>query len=780
MYFRLLILVSFLLLTQLTIAQHAITGTLSTSETKEAIPFANVILYELGSDSIVKFTGSDLKGLFVLKDLPAGKYRLSIDFIGMKSYTIDSLAVYKTIHLGELSLNRTVELEEALIQSEKPQVELKLDRKTFNVSDNPANEGGNASDVLSNLPSVDVDQDGNISMRGSSELRILIDGKPTGLKGEDIGVVLAQIPANTIKDIEIITVPTAKYDAESAGGIINIILKENKRKGTSGNINASYGTLDRVNLSTLVGIKKEKISLHLSYGLRTGTYKFDRYSLSKNSTIDSLNQFTIIGEGNKKQISHLGKVKLNFKISSKSELGTNSVISAGNSNNRRITDYLWEFNTIPYHLSTRDALTDQNKLNLVNSIYYNRKLKNDGKLSLSSTYAHALTNSLGNFTEATLIQEETNDLIADDYTQNLDFTVPRKKLKWEFGSQYTHRIIKNEFLYQSDDPTFGSLENNFDYYDDITAAYIMPSVKLVSWSVTAGYRIEHINSSSKNSSTNLDVNRNYFMHFPSFNLSKKLNDKNELGANYSRRITRPNARQLNPSASLADPYSLHVGNPNITPATNDVSEVTWLRKSKKITFQSTLFYQIRKNRVRRIRFVDDQGVSTVKWVNYKGEDYYGFEIFTSYRPHKSFTVNASANIYERDTDGSNISEQYVAKYYGWDSKINMSLKLPKQFLIVLKGEYKSATEIVIGTIGERYHMDFSLQKKLLKKKAKLTVRLADIFNTKQFRIATLVDNWDQSGTYKRESRILYISFNYNFGEMKNKKTPKIKNLRQTN
>ncbi|MFT6716330.1 MAG: iron complex outermembrane receptor protein, partial [Saprospiraceae bacterium] len=741
MTLRLLLLTSVFCLQQMSVAQHNVKGNLSTQETSEAIPFANVLLHVQGSDSITKFTGSDFQGNFELTDLPSGYYQLSIDFIGLERVTMDSVAVFKNINLGQLHLKRSVTLGEVVINAKKPDVQLKLDRKTFNVSDNPINEGGSATDVLSNLPSVEVDQDGNISMRGSNELRILIDGKPTGLRGEDIAIVLAQIPANTIKNIEIITVPTAKYDAESAGGIINIVLKENRRNGTSGNLNFNYGTIDRLNFSTLLGVKKEKFSFNISYGLRTGTYNYDRYSYTKNASIDTLKNFTITGDGGKKDIAHLGKVKLNFNLGPKSEIGTNSVLSVGNSNNRRITEYLWKYHNIDQELSVRDALTERNNANVVNSIYYNRKLKNDGKLSLSSSYAHAVKNSLGEFTESGLAQNETNNLISDDFTQNLDITIPYKKLKWEFGSQYTHRVIKNDFLYQTNDALSTTLENNFDYFDDITAAYIMPSVTLKSWSITAGYRVEHTHSSSKNSSTNLNVQRNYFMHFPSFNLSKKIDDKNEFGANYSRRITRPSARQLNPSSSLADPYSLHVGNPDITPATNDVSEITWLRKSKKITIQNTLFYQIRKNRVRRIRFVDDQGVSTVKWVNYNGEHYYGFEIFTSFKLHKSFTTNFSANIYERNTDGSNISESYTAKYYGWDTKINLSLKLPNKFLIAIKAEYNSPKEIVIGTIDARYHMDLSIQKKLLKNKGKISLRLADVFNTKRFRIATLVDHW---------------------------------------
>ena len=762
------------------VAQIKIQGEIIDKNTREPVPFANILLYQQGADSISTFTSSDLNGTFNLEVLNSGLYKLSIDFIGMERLNFDSLSVFQDINLKKIYLSQAVTLDEVVITGKKANVKLGLDKKTFNVSDNPINEGGNATDVLSNLPSVDVDQEGNISMRGSGELRILIDGKPTGLSGEDIGIVLAQIPANTIKDIEIITVPTAKYDAESAGGIINIILKENKREGTSGNVNVSYGSWDKVNLSGLLGLKKKTFSIDLSYGLRTGTFTNNRETLAENSNIDSLNLFSTTAAGKKNNQAHLGKVKLNFKTSENTEIGINSLVSHGKTVNTRSTDYFWNNKNMDNQTSLREALNEQSKLGLLNSLYFSWRLKEDAKLSLSSTHAHGATSTIGSFTELGINQQEQNTLFSDDFTQNIDFVLPRKKIKWEIGSQFTHRQIKNNFLYETINSFSPKQENNFKYFDHITAAYLMPSVQVNTWKVSAGYRIEHTYSNSKNSSTDLDIERSYFMHFPSLNLSKKLGKNNELGLNYSRRITRPNAKQLNPGISLADPYSLSAGNPDITPATNDVSEVVWLTKSTNFTLQNTLFYQIRKNRVRRIRFVDDQGISTVKWMNYKGEDYFGYELFTSIELLKDWTTNFSINIYQRNTDGSNISEEYKANYFGWDSKLNTTLSLPGKILIGLKGEYNSPKEIVIGTIDARYHVDLSIQKKLFKNKGKLALRWSDIFNSKQFQIATLVDNWVQSGIYKRETRILFISFNYSFGQTKKANKNKIKNIRQTN
>lgn len=764
--FKLFVFLTLIVVGNISLGQYSVEGVVQNKSDRQPLPFANVILALPETDSIVLVTGSDLNGEFALKNIKRGVYRLTIDFMGMKPMVMDSLSIFKNVDLGTITLTSGVQLEEVVITSKKRNVDLSIDKKTFSIAENPAALGGNATDVLNNLPSVDVDQNGNVSLRGSSELRILIDGKPTGLQGEDIGIVLAQIPANTIDNIEIITVPTAKYDAESSGGIINIKLKENKIKGSSGNLNFNYGNFDKLNLSALLGLKKKKFNLNVSYGLRSGTFHFDRYSFSENSTIDSLTSFIIEGTGEKKNYSHLGKLNLNFQPNKKTEFGLNSTLSSGLIQNDRTTFYTWEYLVQEATKNKRLAASEKSKLNLVNGIYFKNKLKKEGSLSISSTHAHVSSNNEGKYDETDLLQNEVNLLNSHEFIQNLDLKLPYKKSVWEFGGQHTHRIITNDFSYTSNSSAIDDIQNDFNYFDDITAGYIMESLKLNSWKISAGYRIEYTYSSSKNTSTDLNIQRDYFMHFPSFNLSKKVNKSNDLGFNYSRRITRPNAIQLNPSPSLADPFSLHAGNPDLTPATNDVSELTWLTKSKKITLQSTVFYQLRKNRVRRIRFVDDQGVSTVKWVNYDREDYYGLEVFTRLPLGKNFTINLSANVYERITDGSNINQGYTARYFGWDGKINLSLKLPKGFLLLSNGEYKSPKEIVIGTIEARYFIDCAIQKKILHNKGKLGLRLADVFNSKRFEIATLVNNWDQSGIYNRESRILFLSFSYNFGKKK--------------
>lgn len=743
-------------------AQYSISGLLMDSTAKESLPFATIVLYSAKKDSILTATSSDLKGEFTLNNLKKGSYKLSIDFIGKDKLIISPIVIEnKNIKLGTLYLKSGIQLGEVVIESKKSVAELKIDRKSFNISENQNAQGGSATDVLNNLPSVTVDQDGNISLRGNSNLRILIDGKPTGLNGENIALVLKQIPANTIENIEIITVPSSKYDAESSGGVINIILKENKLEGNFGNINLTYGNWDKVNSSFSYGIKKKKISLDLTYGFRYGNYFSDRNSTSSSSIIDSLQSFTISGAGKNNNPSHLGKLGLSYKINPKTELSLTSTLNIGNNLNTLNTNYEWLYYSAPSLKESRSANSGRNNNNVINTLSFQRNLKKKGEsISFSSNHNYTDNNGTGTFLQDNAYQSEKNKLFSNEFNQNLDFVKIIKKSKLELGGQHTYRQITNDFVYNA----VSTITNNFNYRDNISAAYAMFTGSIKSWAMALGYRMEHTFSESTNKSTNLNITRDYYNYFPSLNLSKKFSETSELGFNYSKRIARPNYNQLNPSPSYADPFSLRTGNPNLTPGLSDIAELSWLKRWKIITLQSTLFYQLRSNRPRRIRFIDANGVSNVMWVNYKSEDYFGLELFSTIRVNKNISTTFSANMYRRITDGTNIDPTFSVQFYGIDSKLNFSFKLPKDFLLQVNGEYYSKDVIVIGAILPRYYVDVALQKKILKDKGKIGLRVTDIFNTKVFRIQSDAQNWKQEAAFKFETRIAFLTFSYDFGK----------------
>lgn len=763
-------------------SQHSISGKTVDNE-GAALPFATVIVQSIDDKQIVSSGSTGVDGTFELSEIPAGLYNITFDFIGFNKITVDSVNVSGTVNLEPVTLGATEQkIEEVVIKADKAKPTLGIKSKKFKVDENANAAGGTAVDVLNNLPSVDVDQDGNVSLRGSSELRILIDGKPTGLRGEDIGAVLAQISADDIENIEIITVPGAKYDAESAGGIINIELKRSKKEGKSASLNFNYGHFDKLNAGGRMSYKKNRLSINLNYGFRHGTFTFDRLSSTKNSELDSLIEFIIVGNGDNNTPSHLGKISLDYQLSDKSKIGINSNISSGNRITNRDSYYDWDNQDVngithPDVSIERNSFSTMKKTNLVNGLYFSHKFKNKASIKLSSTHSFQGHDGEGSFEQEGLVQSDINILNGHEFTENLDISIPYEKGKTEFGSQFTYRTLDNKYSFTSEDPLLTSFSNDFVYQDEVTALYFSQSFAIGKSEFDLGLRSEYTHSNSSNSSTNLDRIRGYWMHFPSANIRLPLNDVNDLGFNYSRRITRPNARQLNPSPSLADPFSLHIGNPDVIPASNDIMELLWLNKNKKFTVQTTAFYQLRLDRVRRIRFVDENAVSTVQWVNYDREDYYGLEIFTRIKWASWFTTNFSANAYERLTDGSNISDTYVTRYFGWDGKFGCSLKLPRDWKVLYNAEYKSRKQIVIGTIQPRYFMDLAVQKKIMENKGKITVRLSDVFNTRQFEIETLVENFEQSGVYKRETRILFLGFSYNFRGIKEKKE-KIKNIRE--
>lgn len=743
-------------------SQYTIKGVVLDSTSKEKLPFATVVLYLQSNDSIVNAVSTDLEGEFKIQGIKNGSYTLTIDFLGKDKLRVSPIVVKgESKNLGVLFLKSGVQLDEVVISAKKSSTELKIDRKTFNVSENQNVQGGSATDVLNNLPSVNVDQDGGISLRGNSNLRILIDGKPTGLNGENIAQVLKQIPANTIENIEIITVPSSKYDAESSGGIINIILKGNKKDGSYGNFNVNYGNWDKINTGLSWGVKKNKIAFDVTYGYRYGTYTMDRSSKSTSDLIDSLTLFTITGDGKNNNPSHFGKINLAYKLTSKSELSLSSNVNVGENLNKSTTNYEWLYHNSEKIERQRSAKTSGLNNNIINTLLFKRDLKSKGEsISFSSNHAYTDNTNQGDFFENETVQTENGQLFSNEFNQNLDVVKMMKKNKIELGGQHTFRDIKNDFVFIGDT----SLYNNFKYKDNISAGYLMFTGSVKSWTIAAGYRMEYTFSDSKNKTSGLNIQRSYFNHFPSFSLSKKFSETNELGLNYSRRINRPNFNQLNPAPSYSDPYSLRTGNPDLVPGINNIVELSWLKRLKFASLQSTLFYQKRTDRLRRIRFIDENGVSNVTWVNYKSEDYYGLELFSSFKIHRNVSSTLSLTLFERITDGTNIDPTFSARFYGLESKLNLTWKLPYDFNFQVSGEYISSDQTVIGIIFPRYFIDLGLNKKILKDKGKIGLRFADAFNIREFNIKTDAQNWQQEARFKHESQILFLNFTYDFGK----------------
>lgn len=743
-------------------AQFTIKGAVMDQTTKELIPFATLVLTKSSSDTVVQSTSSDQKGQFKFLEVSKGWYDLKIMFIGYPTTKRDSIWVNSDLNLNNVPIQTSVEIEKVVIKNKKQNTVLKLDKKVFSISENPNSIGGTATEALNNLPSVTVDDEGNISLRGSTNLRILIDGKPTGLTGEDIGLILQQIPASSIENIEVITVPSAKFDAESAGGVINIVLKKEKKQGNRGAFSGNWGTLDKINLAGNWGLNRKKIQLNFNSSAQTGTFSSNRTATSQNSAIDTLDLFNTQGQGSRLKRNLLGKVSFTYLINDSSKIDASSSGNIGESITTNDTYYDWFYNN---GTSTESLLritqNDDQSTNVINSISFDKQFKQQTHLQLSSTHNYIAKVGNGIFDENTNPQQESSKQTTNDYIQNIDITKKYEKGKTELGAQYTHRTINNVFNFLENN-TGLNIGNNYKYSDDILAAYLVQSFELKSWEIAVGYRMEHTNSNSNNQTTNEVYKRNYFLHFPSLNLAKKINKQQRFGLNYSKRVTRPNARQLNPSPSLSDPFFLRAGNPSLVPATNDVSELTWVYKKKQQSFQSTLYYQYRKNRVRRVLFTDSKGVSTLQWVNYDREDYYGIELVGNFEIGSHFNNTISGNLYERNTDGSNIDPNYKTRYWGWELKYNFNITLPNSFIFSANAQYLSAKGLVFGTFQPRYFVDLALSKSVFKKKGKVALRLADAFNIKDYRIDTQINDWNRNVQFKRESRILFISFNYSF------------------
>lgn len=590
-YLSKLLLVSVLLLCLSTVsAQHRVSGIVTDSLSGTPVEFANVIIKPHNSDSIIAGTITDMDGKFELTNIASGQYGLHLSFIGY-NHTIVPITVSGNLNLGKvLFAPSSTALDEAVVTARKQLIVKNSEKTVYNVAQDPTNQIGNAEDVLRNMPGVSIDSKGNVSIIGKQGVRVLVDGKPNALAENNLQAFLKSIPANSIESIEIITNPSARYDAEGNAGIINIKLKKGKGDGFNTNVSVGYGILHRYNSNVALNYRKNKINVFGSYAFQHSK-TYNRYIEDRIITIsDSLSYYKLDSKGTQRYTNHNVKAGLDWYATDKATLtytaGANLSkglwYSEANSTNR---------NALQELVASYESINDDgnNNTTLSNSINYTQKLDTAGQelvLVLMHTYVDgssaadmtsAAFDPFGNYLQNESLHRKTegtngiNNMVAQ-----LDYVYFFKK-----GRVKGHKIdvgLKNETTLNNN--TFDAykvlngtayfdslLSNAFNYRENIGAAYAMYSGSVkdkFSWS--AGLRGEHTYIKSNNNS----VNRKYFSLFPNVSLGYNFSEKNNSSLSYSRRVQRPQFRQLNNSISYIDQYSTWQGNPLLQPSFTDV------------------------------------------------------------------------------------------------------------------------------------------------------------------------------------------------------------------
>ncbi len=750
---------------------------------------AVLTLFTAKDSTRVKGAGSDSKGQFKM-DVPFGMYKLEANFVGYSIAMVNKILVSPKntdVVLDTIKLTQgSTTTEEIVVESQRSVIEFTPEKKIFNVSETPVSNTGNAGDVLNNVPSVSVDNDGNISLRGSQNVKIMIDGKPIT---QDVPTLLESIPASSIESVELITNPSARYEAEGETGFINIVLKKNDSFGYNGTVSLSGATRDKYNGSINLNLKNKKVNIYANYNFQVASQYFNGTNTTlfdNTSTVTTLTQPSL---SNTRMNSHLGKIGVDYNITDKQVLGFSTTISYRNRNQNENTLYNGFDNTGALSTqSNTNNLEGRKGLNYTGSLTYNAKFKDPREtLYLEATYSHSKDDINNDITN----QQYIDNYVPGDFPTGFQNTAETdlQHLAY-FQADYSHPFgkdskldagIKSTYRQNGDDFTSthfndtinqwvydNSVSNNFDYKEYINAAYLIFASKIKDFGYQVGLRTEATNTKGTLFTTGQTFDKKYIDFFPSVSLTQKLGPQNEFQASYSRRINRPNLRMINPFIDYSDPLNLKQGNPDINPEYIDSYELSYLRYMGSTIFTSSVFYRQTHGLITRYRTLLDSITTFTTIENLSSAKSYGVELIGNSQITPWWNFSGNFSYYRTDINASNLQADLTNSGYAWTAKFITNFKLPLGLSFSVSYYYLSKRPTALGEIQPLQAMDISLKKEFLGGRASLSARGSDIFNTQQFNIDIANSGFTEYMTRKRDSRNAYLTFTYNFGNMYDK------------
>lgn len=737
-----------------------ITALIADSATKTPIDYATVSLVRIRDGKSVNGAVTDGKGKVVLQNISPDKYQLVIGFMGYKSKSIpvETTVGKPDLNTGVILLAGTQSnLKEVAIVGKTPMIETKIDRVVYNAEQDVTAAGGNAGDMMRKVPMVVVDIDGNPTVRGSA-VRVLINGKPSGTMSNSVSDALKMIPAEEIKSIEVITSPSAKYDAEGSGGIINIITKKKTAQGINGNAAISAGTRQN-NGNFGLNVKKGRLSVNTNFG--------GQYAIPQNTKVvlqnDNYNLNTaLLQEGftRAKRYSYNGSFGLDYDINGYNSLSTTvKYTDFSNSSDGSLGVRSSTQDTVLNYL--RYSKNDATFRNIDWSADYRRTFRKEGEefnLSGQASFGRNTTeyNTYNVFDSGSASVPVNGDNTGknNEYTIQTDYTYPFSKgMTLETGLKGIFRSIKSKYQ---------STEQDFDYNQDVGAAYGVLNFKLSkTLEIKGGLRAEYTDISGVSGSA-LNFNNNYFNLFPSAIISQKLKGSSTLKLSYNRRMQRPSLNYLNPFLNRNDPQNQSQGNPNLSPEISNLVELGYSTFIKGSVINASVFYRQTQGVIESI-YLPDQKLTT--YFNVGNNRSYGANIFGSYNPLPKWTLmgNFSVNTYDVKNTTTNVSTGLYANYTifarsavafkgGWNTEIF--------------GVYNAAKRTFQGTTGAMTFYGGALKKEIMKKKATVGVNMLNPFSRDlHLRTENRGTDFLQSTNIYYPLRSFGLNFSYKFGKV---------------
>lgn len=774
-YAFLILFISFPFFTNLQETNIEITGKVVESGNNQPIEYATISVINYTSNKPITGTITKNNGTFSLKINPSNFY-IEVSFIGYLTQRIDKdKLVGKKINIGTIILNEDkLALDEVVITAEKSQTEFKLDKRVFNVGSDLSNTGASALEVLNNVPSVNVSIEGDVSLRGGSGVQILIDGKPSVLPNAGSNA-LGTITADMIEKIEVITNPSAKYEASGTAGIINIIMKKSEKRGLNGSMSLNAGIPASNSFGISVNKRTEKFNVFSQLGLGRRTYPEENKTINsdftKNTTITSIGnremneKFYNFILGTDYLIDDMNVITLSGSYAFEDEDQNSEAIFTKREMNNNITDtWLREENTeagnpkLRYELQYKKSFKRNKDQSLMFSALGSSFKKDEASVFNNTTSLGSRPNEL---------QQARTDYALEDYTFKLDYTHPFLDIFiLETGSQYAINSVTNNFAVSNFEN--GVFVNNpdltdiFSFNQNVLGIYSTMAYEGNVWGIKLGLRVENTDINTILKTTNFENSKQYANLFPTVHSSYKISENTSLQAGYSKRINRPGLRDLNPFSNIRNNFSISTGNPDLDPEFTDSFEITSIHKFENVSLSMSAYNRYTTNIIERVNTFKN-GIITSRPENIGTNSTYGFEMNGKYNPLDWFTLNGDFNWNYFSRNGSFESTPFDFEGNQWSTNLTTQFKLPARIDFEVTGNYNSKFKGFQKNTSENIFIDLGIRKKVFKGKTIVNLGVRDLFAT---RIDQSITTQPTNSFYssRQRGRFITVGISYGFGK----------------
>ena len=753
------------------------------------LPFATVTLRDASNNKLIDGAVSDERGKVELES-SVSYVEIQVDYVGFETLIFTKTLTKKT-DLGLIKLTpKENQLAAIDLVGRRSDVEIRLDKRVYNVGQNLNAKGTNVSDVLENIPSLSLDLDGNLELRGSSNVRILIDGKPSGLVGINGIDALADLPAESIDRVEVITAPSARYQAEGSSGIVNIILVKNTLKGLNGVFNISGGKFDSYGANASLNYKVGKFNFFTNSGYGDNTDRGGAFQENTYTPVGNYDKFYETRSFDRRRVGNNVNLGVDINLAQKTKLTFFYVI-----NDRDGED-------ISENQQNHTLIRENKTLSLRSEIEKDKDISKQLSFTLTHKFNEVGHNLDVTFQTERIVEDEFSDLQTQtflpikalgfleenntkerkkQFLAQIDYVFPiNKNTQFEAGYRTTNEYLDTSFMVLNE-ITGGTmvvdedLTNFLDYEQSIHAFYSQFGKKWNSFSFLAGLRYEHTDWTVIQKTTS-EVGNNIFDGlFPTLNIGVEFSETANLTFGYNRRLTRPSARGLNPFRSRVSETSFYQGNPNLRPSYSDGFDLGYLKQFKKFTLNSSIYFRRTYEPTQRItvesgEFVEVNGENTAVIkrlpVNFGSQDRFGLETNSTIRWSTMWNTNLSFNIYKTTDKGTYENLVLDNENESWSGNFRNNLKLPWDINTQINIRYMGPQESAYGSRKGFSSTSLGLSKDILNNDATINLNFNDVFNTGIWRWSSFTETIFTEAEYQRRKPFYKITFTYRFRQEK--------------